>query len=221
MIQIDCTSTNLSDISSVEDVLEDAYSGKLFILVDDENRENEGDLVVLAEKLKPKHVTSMVRYGTGIVFLAMTAPHMSRLGLEFMKKSNVNEKLIPHTAFTTSIDARYGITTGVSSYDRTHTILTAINEKSTQNDIITPGHVFPIIANDGGVLARNGHTEASVEIAKLVGFSHTAVGCELVNDDGSMMRLPQLLKFAKQHKIKLTTIDRLIKYVKKLQSYTS
>ncbi|MGL9725645.1 MAG: 3,4-dihydroxy-2-butanone-4-phosphate synthase [Wolbachia sp.] len=208
-----CVSISLSGVSSMEDVLEDARSGKLFILVDNENRENEGDLVVLAEKLEPEHVAFMVRYGTGIVFLAMTGFHMSRLGLEFMRRSNVNEKL---TAFTTSIDARYGITTGVSAHDRTHTILTAINEQSTKDDIVTPGHVFPIIANDGGVLARNGHTEASVEIAKLVGLNHVAVGCELVNDNGSMMRLPQLLEFAEQHKIKLTTIDKLISYVKKL-----
>ncbi|QOD38028.1 3,4-dihydroxy-2-butanone-4-phosphate synthase [Candidatus Wolbachia massiliensis] len=216
MVQATYLSMNLPSISSIEDVLEDARSGKLFILVDDENRENEGDLLVLAEKLKPEHVAFMVRHGTGIVFLAMTRLHMSRLDLEFMKRSNVDEKLTPHTAFTTSIDARYGITTGVSACDRTHTILTAIDEKSTKDDIITPGHVFPIIANDGGVLVRNGHTEASVEIAKLVGFNHAAVGCELVNDDGSMMRLPELLKFAEQHNIKLTTIDKLINYVKKL-----
>lgn len=203
------------DISPVEDILEDARSGKLFILVDDENRENEGDLIILAEKVKPEHIAFMVRYGTGIVFLAMTKFYMSKLDLEFMRRSNVDEKYIPHTAFTTSIDARYGITTGVSADDRTRTILAAIDQKSTKDDIITPGHVFPIIANDGGVLARNGHTEASVEIAKLVGCSHAAVGCELVNDDGSMMRLPELLEFAKQHKIKLTTIDKLISYVKK------
>ncbi|WP_265035471.1 MULTISPECIES: 3,4-dihydroxy-2-butanone-4-phosphate synthase [unclassified Wolbachia] len=215
MVQATYASMSLPGISSVEDVLEDARSGKLFILVDDENRENEGDLVVLAEKVKPEHMAFMVRYGTGIVFLAMTKLHMNKLNLEFMRRSNVDEKLTPHTAFTTSIDARYGITTGVSAHDRTHTILTAIDEKSTKDDIITPGHVFPIIANDGGVLARNGHTEASVEIAKLVGFNHAAVGCELVNDDGSMMRLPELLEFAEHHKIKLTTIDKLISYVKK------
>lgn len=205
---------DVQGISSVEEVLEDARAGKLFILVDDENRENEGDLIVLAEKVKPEHIAFMVRYGTGIVFLAMTELHMKRLDLDFMKRSNVDEKLIPHTAFTTSIDARYGITTGVSASERAHTILTAVDEKSTKDDIITPGHVFPIIANDGGVLVRNGHTEASVEVAKLVGLSHTAVGCELVNDDGSMMRLPELLKFAEQHKIKLTTIDKLVSYVK-------
>ncbi|WP_168464852.1 3,4-dihydroxy-2-butanone-4-phosphate synthase [Wolbachia endosymbiont of Ctenocephalides felis wCfeT] len=205
---------DVQGISSVEEVLEDARAGKLFILVDDENRENEGDLIVLAEKVKPEHIAFMVRYGTGIVFLAMTELHMKRLDLDFMKRSNVDEKLIPHTAFTTSIDARYGITTGVSASERAHTILTAVDEKSTKDDIITPGHVFPIIANDGGVLVRNGHTEASVEVAKLVGLSHAAVGCELVNDDGSMMRLPELLKFAEQHKIKLTTIDKLVSYVK-------
>ncbi|MDG7056170.1 MAG: 3,4-dihydroxy-2-butanone-4-phosphate synthase [Wolbachia endosymbiont of Meromenopon meropis] len=216
MVRTTYKSVSLSVISPIEDILEDARSGKLFILVDDENRENEGDLIVLAEKLKSEHITFMVRYGTGIIFLAMTRPDMIRLNLEFMKKSNVDEKLIPHTAFTTSIDARYGITTGVSAHDRTRTILTAIDQNNTKDDIITPGHVFPIIADDGGVLARNGHTEASVEIAKLVGFSHTAVGCELVNDDGSMMRLPQLLKFAEQHKIRLTTIAKLISYIKKL-----
>ncbi len=133
-----------------------------------------------------------------------------------MKRSNVDEKLTYHTAFTISIDARHDITTGVSANDRTHTILIAIDEKSTKDDIITPGHVFPIIANNRGVLACNGHTEASVEIAKLVDLNHAAVGCELVNDDGSMMRLPQLLEFAEQHKIKLTTIDKLVNYVKKL-----
>ncbi|ONI56378.1 3,4-dihydroxy-2-butanone 4-phosphate synthase [Wolbachia pipientis wVitA] len=204
---------SLPGISSVEDVLEDARSGKLFILVDDENRENEGDLIVLAEKIKPEHMAFMVRYGTGVVCLAMTKFHMKRLGLNFMEKKNIGEN---HTAFTTSIDARYGITTGVSAEDRTKTIHAAINKDGTQDDIITPGHVFPVIAHKGGVAQRAGHTEASVEMAKLVGFDHSAVICELVNDDGSMMRLPQLLKFAEQHKIKLTTIDKLISYVKNL-----
>ncbi|WP_333023248.1 3,4-dihydroxy-2-butanone-4-phosphate synthase [Wolbachia endosymbiont of Pentidionis agamae] len=201
-------------VSSIEDVLEDAYLGKLFILVDDENRENEGDLIILAEKVTASAIAFMIRYGSGIIFLSMTKFHMEKLNLDFMKKSNVDDKHIPHTAFTTSIDARYGITTGVSANDRTHTIITAIDKRSTQSDIITPGHVFPIIANEGGVLVRNGHTEASVEIAKLVGLSHTAVGCEIMNSDGSMMRFPGLLEFAKQHGIKLTTINKLIDYVK-------
>ncbi|WP_341821763.1 3,4-dihydroxy-2-butanone-4-phosphate synthase [Wolbachia endosymbiont (group A) of Ischnus inquisitorius] len=213
MVQATYASMSLPGISSVEDVLEDARSGKLFILVDDENRENEGDLIVLAEKIKPEHMAFMVRYGTGVVCLAMTKFHMKRLGLNFMEKKNIGEN---HTAFTTSIDARYGITTGVSAEDRTKTIHAAINKDGTQDDIITPGHVFPVIAHKGGVAQRAGHTEASVEMAKLVGFDHSAVICELVNDDGSMMRLPQLLKFAEQHKIKLTTIDKLIIYVKNL-----
>ncbi|BET31671.1 3,4-dihydroxy-2-butanone-4-phosphate synthase [Wolbachia pipientis] len=213
MVQATYASMSLPGISSVEDVLEDARSGKLFILVDDENRENEGDLIVLAEKIKPEHMAFMVRYGTGVVCLAMTKFHMKRLGLNFMEKKNIGEN---HTAFTTSIDARYGITTGVSAEDRTKTIHAAINKDGTQDDIITPGHVFPLIAHKGGVAQRAGHTEASVEMAKLVGFDHSAVICELVNDDGSMMRLPQLLKFAEQHKIKLTTIDKLISYVKNL-----
>lgn len=213
MVQATYASMSLPGISSVEDVLEDARSGKLFILVDDENRENEGDLIVLAEKIKPEHMAFMVRYGTGVVCLAMTKFHMKRLGLNFMEKKNIGEN---HTAFITSIDARYGITTGVSAEDRTKTIHAAINKDGTQDDIITPGHVFPVIAHKGGVAQRAGHTEASVEMAKLVGFDHSAVICELVNDDGSMMRLPQLLKFAEQHKIKLTTIDKLISYVKNL-----
>ncbi|WP_353288275.1 3,4-dihydroxy-2-butanone-4-phosphate synthase [Wolbachia endosymbiont (group A) of Tromatobia lineatoria] len=213
MVQATYASMSLPGISSVEDVLEDARSGKLFILVDDENRENEGDLIVLAEKIKPEHMAFMVRYGTGVVCLAMTKFHMKRLGLNFMEKKNIGEN---HTAFTTSIDARYGITTGVSAEDRTKTIHAAINKDGTQDDIITPGHVFPVIAHKGGVAQRAGHTEASVEMAKLVGFDHSAVICELVNDGGSMMRLPQLLKFAEQHKIKLTTIDKLISYVKNL-----
>ncbi|WP_253302658.1 3,4-dihydroxy-2-butanone-4-phosphate synthase [Wolbachia endosymbiont of Psylliodes chrysocephala] len=213
MVQATYASMSLPGISSVEDVLEDARSGKLFILVDDESRENEGDLVILAEKVKPEHMAFMVRYGTGVVCLAMTKFHMKRLGLNFMEKKNIGEN---HTAFTTSIDARYGITTGVSAEDRTKTIHAAINKDGTQDDIITPGHVFPVIAHKGGVAQRAGHTEASVEMAKLVGFDHSAVICELVNDDGSMMRLPQLLEFAEQHKIKLTTIDKLISYVKKL-----
>lgn len=213
MVQVTYPSISLPGISSVEDVLRDASSGKLFILVDDENRENEGDLIVLAEKLEPEHVAFMVRYGTGIVCLAMTKVHMKRLGLSFMEKKNIGEN---HTAFTTSIDARYGITTGVSAEDRTKTIHVAIDKNRTQDDIITPGHIFPVIAHEGGVEQRAGHTEASVEIAKLVGCNHSAVICELVNDDGSMMRLPQLLEFAEQHNIKLTTIDKLISYVQNL-----
>jgi 3,4-dihydroxy 2-butanone 4-phosphate synthase len=212
MVQATYPSVDLSGISSAEGVLEDARSGKLFILVDSESRENEGDLIVLAEKLKPEHMAFMVRYGTGIVCLAMTKSHMERLAINFMEKKNVDDN---HTAFTTSIDARYGITTGVSAEDRTKTILTAIDKNSTQDDIVTPGHIFPLIANEGGVTKRPGHTEASVEIAKLAGLDHSAVICELVNDDGSMMRLPDLLKFAERHKIKLTTIDKLISYVKK------
>ena len=212
MVQSTCTSLNLSGISSIEDVLEDARSGKLFILADDEDRENEGDLIVLAEKVKPEHIAFMVRYGTGIVCLAMTGSHMKKLDLNFMEKKNVSDD---HTAFTTSIDARYGITTGVSAEDRAKTVLAAINKTSTQDDIITPGHIFPLIANEGGVMKRAGHTEASVEMAKLAGLDHSAVICELVNQDGSMMRLPELLKFAEHHKIKLTTIDKLINYIKK------
>ncbi|OEY86406.1 3,4-dihydroxy-2-butanone-4-phosphate synthase [Wolbachia pipientis] len=208
-------SVDIDGISSVESVLEDAYSGKLFILVDDEDRENEGDMVVLAEKVQPEHIAFMVRYGTGIVCLSMTKSHMRNLNIGFMEKKNVCDD---HTAFTTSIDASHGITTGVSAKDRAKTILTAIDGSSTQDDIVTPGHVFPVIATEGGVLKRAGHTEASVEVAKLVGFNHAAVICELINDDGSMMRLPDMLKFAIRHGMKVTTIDRLVTYLTNTRS---
>lgn len=202
---------NSLEISPIEDILEDALQGKLFILVDDENRENEGDLVILAEKVNVEATTFMIKYGSGIVCLVLTSLRMNDLGLDLMPRRNVGNY---HTAFTTSIDARYGITTGVSAQDRTHTILTAIDKNSTVNDITTPGHVFPLVANQGGVLKRRGHTEASIEIARMVGLDQSAVICEVMNqDDGSMMRLPNLLKFAKEHKIKLTTIDKLVKFM--------
>ncbi len=204
-------------ISPIEDVLEDAYQGKIFILVDDENRENEGDLVILAEKVNVDAVALMIRYGSGIVCLAVTGSHVNNLNLELMPRRNVSND---HTAFTTSIDARSGITTGVSAQDRTKTILTAIDRNSTKDDIVTPGHVFPLIVNEGGVLKRKGHTEASVEIARIVGLDQSAVICEVVNqEDGSMMRLPKLLEFAKGHKIKLTTINELINFIKKDKVY--
>ncbi|WP_339048672.1 3,4-dihydroxy-2-butanone-4-phosphate synthase [Candidatus Mesenet endosymbiont of Phosphuga atrata] len=199
------------ETSPVEDVLEDALQGKLFILADDENRENEGDLVILAERVNIEAVTFMIRYGSGIVCLVLTNSHANNLGLDLMPRRNIGSY---HTAFTTSIDARYGITTGVSAQDRTHTILTAIDKNSTVNDITTPGHVFPLIANQGGVLKRRGHTEASIEIARIIGLDQSAVICEVMNqEDGSMMRLPHLLEFAKEHKIKLTTIDKLVKFI--------
>lgn len=202
---------NSLEVSPVEDVLEDALQGKLFILADDEDRENEGDLIVLAERVNVEAVTSMIRYGSGIVCLVLTNSRMSDLELDPMPRRNVSNY---HTAFTTSIDARYGITTGVSAQDRTHTILTAIDKNSTMDDITTPGHVFPLIANQGGVLKRRGHTEASIEIARIVGLNQSAVICEVMNqEDGSMMRLPHLLEFAKEHKIKLTTIDKLVKFI--------
>ncbi|WP_339045567.1 3,4-dihydroxy-2-butanone-4-phosphate synthase [Candidatus Mesenet endosymbiont of Agriotes lineatus] len=199
------------EISPIEDILGDALQGKLFILVDDENRENEGDLVILAEKVNVEATTFMIRHGSGIVCLVLTSSRVSDLGLDLMSRRNVGNY---HTAFTTSIDARCGITTGVSAQDRTHTILTAIDKSSTGDDITTPGHVFPLIANQGGVLKRRGHTEASIEIARIVGLDQSAVICEVMNqEDGSMMRLPNLLEFAKEHKIKLTTIDKLVKFM--------
>ncbi|MEH0831355.1 3,4-dihydroxy-2-butanone-4-phosphate synthase [Anaplasma bovis] len=202
------------EFSSVADVIKDAAEGKVFILLDDEDRENEGDLVVLADKVSESAINMMIRYGSGIVCLAILQQHADRLGLDLLKKSNAKEN---HTAFTTSIDARYGISTGVSARDRATTIKAAVREGSSADELVTPGHVFPIIANEGGLAARKGHTEASVEIAKLAGKSSAAVICELMNEDGTMSRLPEIIEFSSKHQIKLTTIGKLMEYLELTQ----
>ncbi|MGN7678571.1 MAG: 3,4-dihydroxy-2-butanone-4-phosphate synthase, partial [Anaplasma sp.] len=169
--------------ASVDKVVEDASKGKAFVLLDDEDRENEGDLVVLADRVSAAVLNMMIRYGSGIICLAISESHARRLGLDLMPRRNAGDSC---SAFTTSIDARYGITTGVSAYDRMTTILAAVAEHSSADDIVTPGHVFPIIADSGGVAKRAGHTEASREVAKLAGGANAAVICELMNPDGTM-----------------------------------
>jgi 3,4-dihydroxy 2-butanone 4-phosphate synthase/GTP cyclohydrolase II len=200
----------LSDyLSSAEELIEEAQAGRMFILVDDEDRENEGDLVIPAQFATPDAINFMVRHARGLVCLAMTRQRVEHLGLPLMSQSNGTRH---QTAFTVSIEARHGVTTGISAHDRAHTIAVAINSESGRDDIVTPGHVFPLVAREGGTLIRAGHTEAAVDIARLAGLNPSGVICEIMNDDGSMARLPDLVTFAQHHNLKLGTIADLIGY---------
>jgi len=194
-------------LSSAEDLIEEARNGHMFILVDDEDRENEGDLIIPAQFATPDAVNFMARHARGLVCLAMTAHRVEQLGLPLMSPANGTRH---QTAFTVSIEAREGVTTGISAADRAHTIAVAINPESTRDDITTPGHVFPLMAREGGTLVRAGHTEASVDIARKAGLAPAAVICEIMNDDGTMARLPDLITFAQHHNLKLGTIADLI-----------
>jgi 3,4-dihydroxy 2-butanone 4-phosphate synthase/GTP cyclohydrolase II len=198
-----------SHLAPIEEAIEDLREGKMVILVDDESRENEGDLVVAAEKITPEMINFMIKYARGIVCLALTEADTERLALPMMTKRNTSSTQAP---FTVSIEATAGITTGVSAKDRAHTIRVAINEKSTSADIMTPGHIFPLRAREGGVLARAGHTEGSTDLMRLAGLKQAAVICEVLNDDGSMARMHDLIPFAKQHNIKIVSIEDLIVY---------
>ncbi len=179
----------------------------MFILVDDEDRENEGDLVVPAQFATPDAINFMARHARGLICLAMTRQRVETLGLPLMSRQNGTRH---QTAFTVSIEAREGVTTGISAADRARTIAVAINPDSTRDDITTPGHVFPLVAREGGTLVRAGHTEASVDIARKAGLNPSAVICEIMNDDGTMARLPDLVAFAQKHNLKLGTIADLI-----------
>ncbi|MCW3473957.1 3,4-dihydroxy-2-butanone-4-phosphate synthase [Limobrevibacterium gyesilva] len=199
---------SLSDyLSSAEDLIEEARNGRMFILVDDEDRENEGDLVIPAQFATPEAVNFMARYARGLICLAMTRQRVEQLGLPLMSQSNSTRH---QTAFTVSIEARDGVTTGISAHDRAHTIAVAINPGSRRDEIVTPGHVFPLMAREGGTLVRAGHTEAAVDIARLAGLTPAGVICEIMNDDGTMARLPDLVAFAQHHNLKLGTIADLI-----------
>jgi len=196
-------------ISPVEEVVEEARQGKMFILVDAENRENEGDLVIPAQFATPDKVNFMAKHGRGLICLALTSERTRTLGLEPMSARNGTRM---STAFTVSIEAREGVTTGISAHDRAHTIAVAIDPTKNATDIVSPGHVFPLEARDGGVLVRAGHTEASVDIARLAGLIPAAVICEIMNDDGTMARLPELVGFSQHHGLKIGTIEDLIGY---------
>ena len=195
--------------SQIKDILRDAKKGKMFILVDDGDRENEGDLVIPGSKCNSKIINFMAKHGRGLICLALTKKQINNLKLPLMSPINKSRM---QTAFTISIEAKRGITTGISAQDRAKTIKTAINPKVKRSDIVSPGHVFPLAARNGGVLERAGHTEASVDISKLSNLNPSSVICEVMNEDGRMARLNDLFKFSKKHNIKLASIEDLISY---------
>ena len=201
-------SATLSDyLCSAAELIEEARAGRMFILVDDEDRENEGDLVIPAQFATPDAINFMARHARGLICLALTRARVEQLGLPLMSQSNSSRL---HTAFTVSIEARDGVTTGISAADRALTIGVAINPEAGPDRIVTPGHVFPLMAREGGTLVRAGHTEAAVDIARLAGLTPAGVICEVMNDDGTMARLPDLIAFAQHHNLKLGTIADLI-----------
>ncbi len=203
-------------IAKIEDVLEDLRQGKMIILVDDENRENEGDLTIAAEKVTPEAINFMAKYGRGLICLALAPEIVDRLKLPPMVYDN---KSPYKTAFTVSIEARHGVTTGISAHDRAHTILTAIADDAKPEDLVQPGHVFPLRARRGGVLFRTGQTEGSVDLARLAGLKPAAVICEIMKDDGTMARMPDLEKFAQEHGLKIATVADIIAYRMRTESF--
>ena len=198
-----------SYLSSIGEVIEDARNGRMFILVDDEDRENEGDLVVPAQMATPDAINFMATHGRGLICLAMTPERVAELGLPPMASDNRTRH---QTAFTVSIEARDGVTTGISAPDRARTVAVAIDPSHGKDDIVTPGHVFPLVAREGGVLVRAGHTEAAVDMARLAGLNPSGVICEIMKDDGTMARIPDLVPFAQFHGLKIATIADLIAY---------
>ncbi len=196
-------------LSSVEEAIEEFRNGRMVILVDDEERENEGDLVIPAQFATPEAINFMAKFGRGLICLALTPERCRELGLELMPKRNESRH---DTAFTVSIEAGEGVTTGISASDRSRTVMAAIDPANGPHDITSPGHVFPLMARDGGVLVRAGHTEAGVDMARLAGLSPSAVICEIMNDDGSMARMADLEAFAQRHAVKVASISDLISY---------
>ena len=196
-------------VNRIEEALKDIRQGKMVILVDDEDRENEGDLTMAAEKVTPEAVNFMARYGRGLICLSLMEEKLNELRLPMMVSDNTSRF---QTAFTISIDARKGVTTGISAADRATTILTAIEENTQSEDLVSPGHIFPLKAQSGGVLVRTGQTEGSVDLARLAGMKPAGVICEVMNEDGTMARMPDLELFAQKHGLKIVTIADLIKY---------
>jgi len=196
-------------LSPINTIIREAKRGKIFILVDNKNRENEGDLVIPASKANSKCINFMAKHGRGLICLALDKKQVEKLSLPLMSAVN---KARMQTAFTVSIEARKGITTGISAFDRAKTIKVAINSNVKKNDIVSPGHVFPLVARSGGVLERAGHTEASVDISKLARMNPSSVICEVMNEDGRMARFNDLLNFARKHKLKIASIEDLISY---------
>ena len=210
------TPPNRTGLSTIDEVIADAKAGKLFILVDDEDRENEGDLCVIGEYATAESINFMAKYGRGLICLALTRLRTEQLGLTMMERRNESRH---ETAFTISIEAREGVTTGISAADRALTIKTAINPASGERDITTPGHIFPLVARDGGTLVRAGHTEAVVDISRACGFEMpSGVICEIMKDDGEMARLPDLIDFAKERDLKIASIADLIAWRRRNES---
>ncbi len=203
-------------LNTIEEALEDIEKGKMVILVDDEDRENEGDLCMAAEKITPEAINFMAKYGRGLICLSLSPQRVEELKLPMMTDDNTSSF---GTAFTVSIEAKKGVTTGISAQDRAVTILTAINPKTKPEDIARPGHVFPLRAKPGGVLQRAGQTEGSVDLSRLAGLNPSGVICEIMNDDGTMARMPQLLEFAKIHSLKVIAIKHLIQYRMRTESF--
>ncbi len=196
----------------IEEIIEEARNGRMFILVDDEDRENEGDLIIPAQMATPDAINFMATHGRGLICLTLTKARVEQLGLDLMSRANGTRH---ETAFTTSIEAREGVTTGISAGDRARTVSVAIDASKGRDDIVTPGHVFPLIARDGGVLVRAGHTEAGVDISRLAGLNPSSVICEIMKDDGTMARMDDLVSFARLHGLKMGTIRDLIAYRRK------
>lgn len=203
-------------ISSIDEIIEDARNGRMFILVDAEDRENEGDLVIPASFATPEAVNFMAKYGRGLICLSMTKERARTLNLDMMARDN-RESM--QTAFTVSIEAKDGVTTGISAADRAKTVAVAIDPTKDHHDIVSPGHVFPLVARDGGTLVRAGHTEAAVDISRMAGLYPAGVICEIMNDDGTMARLPELVSFAQLHGLKIGTIADLIAWRRKNDRY--
>jgi 3,4-dihydroxy 2-butanone 4-phosphate synthase/GTP cyclohydrolase II len=203
---------NAKYLSTIPEIIAEAKNGHMFILIDDEDRENEGDLVIPAQMCNDKKINFMAKYGRGLICLALDEARVLKLQLPLMSANNESRN---KTAFTVSIEARDGISTGISAFDRAKTIADAIDSSKDKDAIVSPGHIFPLKAANGGVLVRAGHTEAAVDIAKLANLNPSGVICEIMNDDGSMARLPDLIKFAKNHNLKIATIADLIEYRRK------
>ncbi len=200
---------NNMSLATTEEIIDEFRNGRMVIIVDDEERENEGDLVIPAQMSTPDSINFMARFGRGLICLALTQERCKNLGLELMPKRNESRH---DTAFTVSIEARKGVTTGISARDRAMTISTAIDPNKGPSDITSPGHIFPLIAREGGCLIRAGHTEASVDFARLAGLNPSAVICEIMSEDGTMARMPELMKFSAEHQIRIGSIQDLIAY---------
>lgn len=195
-------------LSSIASIIDEARAGRMFILIDDD-RKNEGDLVIPAQAASAVHINFMARHGRGLICLALSSERARALGLPMMKQSNYRQD---QTAFTVSIEAKEGVTTGISAADRAQTIKVAVDPQSTQGELVSPGHVFPIVARDGGVLVRPGHTEAAIDIAELAGLNLSAVLCPILNAEGGMARMDQLYSFARQHSLKVGSIRDLVAF---------